>query len=252
MYRKLQIETVDSAIIYLKYVVDITSDITVQVVNPANMQLEYELERVNTISTALKPNQFVVDGDTNSIILNYALEGKKIVIIYYTDGKINPFYASSNLHTFIAKVIKWTSNRIVDGLYIYWDYEDCNDSPIKKIKEGSFVYNGLYHIYRGGVFDIRDWAPPTVVNMVRGYKFFINDEIIQSYLDNPTNMLTKLGILSSDEMYQQFDAAKLDVMNKYRRIYNSDPLTICYGYCVLNQNGGYDFWFEYPSEMRTL
>ena len=252
MFRKLQVETIESSIIYLKYVVDISAEIVVQVVNPTSLELEYQLERVNSISTALKTNQFVVDEDTNAIIVNLALAGKKVIINYYSDGQINPFYASSNLHTFISKVLKWTSNRIVDGLYVYWDYDDCDDQPIKHIKSGSFVYNGLYHIYRGGVFDIRSYAPPTVVNMIRGYQLFINDEILESHLDNRINILNEVGILTSDDQHDHLDAAKLDVMNKYKRIYTSDPLNICYAYCLLNQERKYEFWFEYPPEQRTL
>jgi len=252
LFRKLQIETIESSIIYLKYVVDAASQVTVQVVNPITLELEYELERVNSISTALRSDQFVVDEDVSAILVNLALEGKKVVITYYTDGQINPFYASSNLHTFISKVLKWTSNRIVDGLYVYWDYKDCNDKPIKKIKAGSFVYNGLFHIYGGGVFDIRDWAPPTIVNAYRGYMFFINDEILTSHLDNRTNILQELGILTSDSMHDTVDAAKLDVMTKYDRIYSSEPLVICYGYVLLNGQRQYDYWFEYPPENRTL
>ena len=252
MYRKVQIETVESAIIYLRYVVDITSVVDVWVINPITLEFEYPLHRVNSVSTALQPDQFVVDEDSNAILLNLTLRGKKIAITYYSDGSINPFYASSNLHTFIAKVLKWTANRIVDGLYIYWDYNECNDSPLKHIKEGSFVYNGLYHIYQGGVFDVRQWAPPTVVNMIRGYRFFINDELIQTRLNRQTNILQEVGILTSDEQHETFDAAKLDVMTKYERIYKSQPLDICFAYILLDQNQKFQFWFEYPPEQRTL
>lgn len=251
MYRKLQIDTVQSSIIYLKYVVDMGSTVTVQLVDPITKQALYNLERVNSVTAAIRTDQFVVDEDINAIVINLANRGKTVLITYYTDGTQNPFYASSNLHTFISKVLKWTDNRLVDGLYLYWD--DCDRSnPVKKIKEGSFVYDGSFYVYQGGIFDIRDYAPPTVIGYYRGYRIFINQEIIQSYLNTPASMLTQVGIITSSATHTAMDSAKLDVMTLYDSMYNSEPLDIAFVYIRLNDSREYDIWVEYPKEQRTL
>lgn len=253
MYRKTQIELIESSIIYLKYIVEMGYQIDVQIVNPDTLEWEYSLERVNSVTAALRTDQFSVDDDAGAIVLNMALMGKKAIIIYYTEGKINPFYASSNLHTFIAKVLKWSENRIIDGCYIHWDYISCgDDSPQKKIKEGSFVYDGRYYVYKGGYFDIRNYAPPTVIDNYRAYKFFINAEIISSYVDNRQSLLQQIGIIHSDSIYPTINEAKADLMGVYKNQYNSISLDICNMFIKLNSAREYDIWISYPSENRTL
>jgi len=252
MYRKLQIVEITSSIIFLKYVVDLGSIITVSEVDPITHELIYNYERVNTVTAAMRTDQFTVDEDLSAVVVSLANKGKTIAITYYTDGTQNPYYASSNLNLFIEKVLSWTDNRICDGLYVYWNQYRPEDEYVKHIKPGSFIYDGNFYVYGGEDFNIRDYAPPTRIGYCRCYKMFINNEILESYVDMQVKLLTRIGIITSSDMYAKFDEAKLDTMGTYDNMYQSQPLDICYMYVVLNEERDYDIWIEYPQGARTL
>jgi|GEM_PF-4203435 len=249
MYRKEDVILVTSPIQYLHYI--ITSDnVKVWEYDTTQNQELYELERVYTLSTSLFSNQFAIDVDRNGVYLSPTMNGKYIKVVYYSDGQINPFYASSNLHKFITNVLKWTGHRIVDGCFLHWTDGGCVTSH--RIKEGSFVYSNQYYIYAGEDLDIRNLAPPTIVGRFRGYYFFINDEIISNNLNHQTRTLTKMGYLHSSAMHDETGRAKLDVLALYDNLYSSEPLNVAFMYVYLTQSLDYEIWIEYPTEHRTL
>ena len=256
MYRKFQIETIESSYIFLRYVVDPTATVTVQLINPATGLTEYTLSRTS-MSTALKPDQFAVDDEMSAVIVSLALRGKTALIFYYTDGTRNPYYAASNLHQFITKVLSWTENRIVDGLFLYWEScESADDTgevpPVLKIKEGSFVYDGTYYTYSGELWDIRKYAPPTVKGHYRAYRLFINREVLDSRLNKQYSALTQIGVIHSKLTYEDIGQAKLDVDSVYEELYSSEPIDIAYMYVLLTDNRKFNVWIRYPKEARTL
>lgn len=250
MYKKEEIVIISSPVTYLRYT--LTNNINVKVYQYDNILQKdvLELQKVFSLSISLFNTQYAVDVDKSCIYIAPSLIGKHIRIEYYSEGAQNPFYASSNLHKFITQVLKWTSNRISEGLYLHW--QKCDPAYMRIINEGSVIYENRFIVYPGGVFDIRQQSPPTIKGTYKAYKIFINLEIIQSFMDKQTQMLSKIGILSSSVAHPSIDKAKLDVMTRYTTLYESEALVICYVYIMLREDYGYELYVEYPPEYRTL
>ncbi len=249
MYRKEEIVLISSPVTYLRYVL-VNDNVDIWLYDYSLKTDLLKMERVNTLATSLFNTQYSVDEDKSSVYVAPSIIGKYVRMSYYTEGTQNPFYASSNLHKFITQVLNWTSNRISEGMYLYWDA--CDPDYMKKINEGSFVYENLFYVYNGGVFDIRHHAPPTSRQRFKAYYLFINQEIIESYVDRQTQMLTQIGILSSTTSHDALDAAKLDVMARYTATYESTPLEVAFIYIQLMDSLQYNIWIEYPISTRTL
>jgi hypothetical protein len=249
MYRKEEIVLVGSPIIYARYVLA-HDNVTFFSYDYSLNQDILPMERVNTLSMSLFNNQFSVDEDKSAFFIAPSIVGTWVRMIYYTEGDQNPFYASSNLHKFITQVLKWTSSRISEGIYLYW--EPCDPVHKKLINEGSFVYENQFYVYHGGVFDIKMQAPPTLRNTYKCYYLFINQEILDSYLDRQSRMLSEIGILPSSTSHLTLDAAKLDVLTRYTNMYDSEPLEVAFVHIQLNDQLSYNVWIEYPTTSRTL
>lgn len=249
MLKKEEVVLVSSPVTYLRYT--LAHDNVTAFEHSYTLHEDIvEMERIHSLSISLFNSQFAVDTDLSAAFVAPSLVGKYVRFVYYTEGELNPFYASSNLHKFIEQVLKWTSNRIAEGLYLHW--KACDPAYMRIINEGSFVYENRFIVYPGGKFDIRQHAPPTVKGTYKAYHMFVNQEIIDGYLDRQSQLLRQIGILSSSTQHSSIDAAKLDVMTKYTSMYKSSALTVCYVYIRLNQDFSYDIRIEYPTASRTL
>jgi hypothetical protein len=249
MFRKEEVVLVGSPIVYMRYIMA-HDNVQMFLYNYSLKEDILEMERVNTLSSSLFNNQFAVDEDTSSTFVAPSTIGQWIRVVYYSEGKQNPFYASSNLHKFIEQVLRWTANRISEGIYLYW--APC-DPPWKRIiNEGSFVYENQFYVYNGGLFDIRQHAPPTTKRRFKAYYLFINQEIISSYLDGQSQILSQIGILPSSTSHDTVDSAKLDVLTRYQNMYESEPLEVALIYIQLSDSLEYNVWIEYPPATRTL
>ena len=250
MKKKEELILISSPVTYLRYTLANANTVEAFQYDYTIQQDVLKLEKIYSISISLFNTQYSIDVDKSCLYIAPSLIGKYIRVVYYTEGEQNPFFASSNLHKFINQVLKWTANRIAEGLYLHW--KKCDPAYMRIINEGSLVYDNRFIVYPGGVFDIRQNAPPTIKGTFKAYQLFVNLEIIQSFLDRQTQMLSKPGILSSSVAHSSIDAAKLDVMNRYKTLYNSDAIVICYVYIMLRDDYGYELYIEYPPEYRTL
>lgn len=250
MYRKEEIVYVDSPILYLRF--GLTNDnVSVWLYNTSLSEDVYSLDRVHTLSISLFNNQFAIDDDKNALFFSPSIVGNYVRIAYYSEGDQNPFYASSNLHQFITKVLAWSGNRIIDGLYIHWT--GCsNDISSKTIQAGSVIYNNQLYIYPGGTFDIKLHAPPTIRGTYRAYYLFVNEELLSDKLNRQTKIMSDIGILRSTVTHSSIDAAKLDVMSLYDSLYESEPLKVCFAFVLLTEENTYELWVEYPNDHRAL
>ena len=249
MYKKEEIVLVSSPVIYLRYILAVSRvqaflyDITTH----ADIQ---EMERVATLTISLFNNQFAIDEDKAAVFNAPSIIGKYVRFVYYSEGEENPFYASSNLHSFITQVLRWTSNRVSEGIYL--TTKECDCAYLRNIEPGSFVYENRFCVYPGEIFDIRLKSPPTIKNQFKAYYLFINQEIVETFLDQQEQILTKLGCITSSTMHDDTGAAKLDVLALYQAMYNSTPVQIAFVYIKLTESFSYDIWIEYPSSSRTL
>jgi len=247
MFRKSEIVRVETITYYTKYTIDYP-DVKVWVYDPVKRQDIYQLEFIPTPSTLLFDNQFAVDLDKNQIFFAQNLIDKYVRIEYYTRGDLNPFYIATDITKFIAEIFKRAQNNISSGLYFY--QTEYDPEHIWRLSHGAFTYNGEFIVSKELVLNFKELSPPTLQNYCRCYYFFINEEIIESYLFNQTNTLQKVGMIKS-EMYENFDKAKLDTLTRYDSTYKSDPLVIGWMYLVVEQKtGNYEFWVEYEPKVR--
>lgn len=251
MYRKEEIFIVTAPVHFLKYGVVADANITIFTYNYSNQQDLTQLERVYTLSVSLFSNQFSLEDDRSAIYLSPSLIGSYIRVAYYSDGGQNPYYASSNLANFIEQVLRWTSNRIVDGLFLY---SDCCGTDINKLKiqPGSFVYDGQYYTYKGGEFALREHAPPMIKLTYKSYLLYISQEILQSFLDKQMRLLNRVGIINSATAHESITDAKADVDAVFLNYNDSQPLSIAYIHAMLTDELTYLTWIEYPTNCRTL
>jgi len=249
MYTKEEIVLIDSPVVYLRYILA-TNVVKAYIYDFSLKQDLQEMERVATLTISLFNSQFAVDEDKAAIYNAPSIVGKYVRFVYYSEGEQNPFYAASNLHVFINQVLKWTANRVSEGIYL--TQQDCECTHLRKIEPGSFVYENQFCVFPGESFDIRVQSPPTVKDKYKAYYLFINQEIISSFLNKQEQLLTKLGILTSSEMHDNIGSAKLDVLALYETTYNSSPIEIAFVYIRLNESFLYDLWVEYPIKSRTL
>lgn len=249
MYRKEEIILVDSPVIYLRYILA-TSNVQAFLYDYTKHEDIQELQRVATLTISLFNTQFAVDEDKSSIYNAPAIVGQYVRIVYYSEGESNPFYASSNLHAFITQVLRWTANRVSEGIYL--TTKECDCAHLRSIQPGSFVYENRFCVYPGDVFDIRLQSPPTIINKFKAYYLFINQEIVDTYLNQQEQILTKLGSITSSTMHDTTGAAKLDVLSLYDNMYETTPIEIAFVYIKLTETMSYDLWVEYPQKSRTL
>jgi hypothetical protein len=249
MYRKEEIRLVSSPVLYLRYILA-TSNVQAFLYDSATHTDIQEMERVATLTVSLFNNQFAVDEDKASVFNAPSIVGKYVRFVYYSEGEENPFYASSNLHSFITQVLRWTSNRVSEGIYL--TTKECDCAYLRNIEPGSFVYENRFCVYPGEDFDVRLKSPPTIKEQFKAYYLFINQEIVETFLDQQEQILTKLGCITSSAMHDDTGSAKLDVLALYTAMYNSTPIQIAFVYIRLTESFSYDIWVEYPSSSRTL
>jgi len=250
MERVSQVIKVDAPVVYLRYALALDTMVSAWVYDVTTQADLYPLERVPMLNMTLVGNQFAVDDERSAIFLPAELVGSYIRVQYYTEGQINPFYVTSDLYTFVSKVIKWTSNRIVDGFFFY--REQCDEeSSLYRLAPGSFVYEGRFYAFAGQLFRIGDYAPPTLVGQVRAYVFYIDQDVLDSHLDRQLKLLMEVGILRS-AVYESFDEAKLDVMSQLEDVSDVHKIVVAYAYVTMNESRSYDMWIEYVDDDRTL
>lgn len=249
MYRKDEIVLVDSPVIYLRYILS-TDNVSAYTYDYSKQEELTKLDRVYTLSVSLFNNQFSVDDDKGAIFCAPSVVGHYVKFTYYTEGEQNPFYASSNLHAFISQILRWTANRISEGIYL--TSEHCSSHNMRTIQPGSFVHENQFYAYPGGVFDVRQVSPPTLVDKFKAYYLFINNEIISDRVDKQERLLVDIGILPSSTMHDDVGSAKLDVQGRYATEYTSTPIEIAYVFVQLLSSFEYDIWIEYPPKSRTL
>ena len=251
-YRKLQVTKVESTLVYLQYIISPGTDIYVTSVNTATGETEFTLTRVATPLQVLAEDQFTVDEDTSCVIVSPLCIGKTLYIVYYTDGKVNPYYASANLHTILAKILDWSTTRIISGLFLAPVACDTEPNLRYEIVKGEFTYNGAYYVYPGEIWDVRAWSPPTTVGYTRGYFLFINEEILADYLDTQRSLLTKVGAIATPSVHKGIGNAYLELQSQYKNVYSSEPLPVAYIYVYLNTQRKYNVWIKYPKEGRSV
>jgi len=249
MYTKTEIVLISSPVTYLKYILA-SSIVKASLYDNALHQVIQSLERISTLTVSLFNTQFAIDEDKCAVYVAPSIIGQYVQFVYYSEGAENPFYASSNLNAFITQVLKWTSNRISEGIYLTGS--ECNCDYLRTIQPGSFVYEDQFYVYHGESFDIRIQSPPTIVNQFKAYYLFINQEIIETYLNNQEKILNRLGVITSSAMHDDNGSAKLDVLALYDNMYNSTPLQVAFVYIMLSDAMSYDVWIDYPSGSRTL
>ena len=250
MYIQQEIVTASSIIIYLKYILA-TDAVTISTYNYTTQTDVTSLTRVNTLSATLFDGQFSVDDDKSAIYICATAIGSYLHITYYTNGIQNPYYASSNLNQFINQVLRWTSNRIVDGIFLL-NTPGANDPNQKTIQPGSFVYNGQYYAYQGGIFNVRDYAPPMIKQTYKGYLLCICNEIIESWLDVQSQFLNRVGVVISSTSHSDMLSAKTDVDSVAATQYSSTIIEVAYVYAYLTKSLVYESWISYPNDFRSL
>ena len=247
MYRKSEIIHLDTFTYYTKYTIDYPT-VKAWLYDNVKREDKYELEFIPTPSTLLFDNQYSVDLDKNQLFFSQNLIGSYVRVEYYTSGKLNPFYISTDISRFISEIFLRAQNNITSGLYFY--QTEYDPEHIWRLSHGACMYNGEFIVAKELVFNFKELSPPTLQNYCRCYYFFINEEIIESHLFNQTNTLQKVGMIKS-EMYDSFDKAKLDTKVRYDHTYNSEPLNIAWIYLMVNQtDGNYEFWIEYDPNVR--
>ena len=249
VYVKEEKVLIDSPVTYLKFILadDVVSIFEYDYTTQTDVQ---ELERVYTLTISLFNNQFSVDIDKGAVYIAPSIIGKYVRIVYHSEGELNPFYASSNLHEFITQVLRWTSNRVAEGIYL--TYHNCDERYVRVIEPGSFVYEGQFGVFPGNIFDIRQHAPPTVKGQYKAYYMYINSSTIADYSNPQDQVLANISIIASSTMHDAIDSAKLDVQALYAEQNDSTAIEICYVYVLLLDSFEYDIWVEYPPESRTL
>ena len=251
MERISQIIRVDSPLVFLRYQLTLDTMVQAWAYDYTEQRDLYELERVPLFNMNVGEGQFAVDDEHSAIYLNPAALGTYIRVSYYSDGEINPFFATSDLYLFVSKVLKWTSNRLVDGFFFY--REECDrETELYRLAPGSFVYNGQFYAFAGIDFRITDYAPPTVVGQCRGYLFYIDQDVINSHMDRQIKALLNVGLLRSSGTYATFGEAKLDVEAQLAEVSEYHRIIIAYMYVVMNESHNYETWIDYPPEHRTL
>jgi hypothetical protein len=250
MYRKEEIVLISSSVTYLKFVM-CNDNVSIFTYDQTLRRDILQLSRVNTLSVTLFNDQFSVDDDHSAVFVSPTVVGQYARIVYYSEGLQNPYYASSNLYQFIEQVLRWTSNRIVDGLFLYWD-DSLNDINEKLIRPGSFVYDGQFYAYKGGTFNIREQAPPMIRQTFKSYLLVINQEILESYLDVQGRMLTRVGVVSSATAHETSTESKADVDSVCENRYESQPLRVAYVHAYLTTSLTYETWIQYDNSFRSL
>jgi len=247
MYRKSEVVYLDTFTYYTKYTIDYPQ-INAWLYDNVKRKDILPLNFISTPSTLLFDNQYSVDLDKNQLFFAQNLVGKYVRIEYYTQGTLNPFYIATDISRFISEIFLRSQNNISSGLYFY--QTEYDPEYIWRLSHGSVMYNGEFIVTKELTLNFKELSPPTLENYCRCYYFFINKEIIQSYLFNQTNTLQKVGMIKS-EMYDSFDKAKLDTKVKYEHTYKSDPLNIGWIYLMVNQkSNNYEFWIEYDQTIR--
>jgi hypothetical protein len=209
----------------------------------------FKYEQVSGLYNSLYINQFSVDVEKGIFYFNPSNINTYVRIEYYTSGDQNPFHISSNLMSYVTRIIQWSNSRIVDGLYFYKGEFDSQE--VFRLKGGSILYNGSLYVCKDLIMDFKDLASPTINNVFRCYYFFINEEILSNYLDEQTLILNSVGEIHSQMLYDTMRDAKNDVDKLYNDKYFSDPLGIAYVYLRITGRN-YNFWINYVNDSRVL
>ena len=251
MFLEREIVRIVDPIYYLKKGIVSNTIIEVWKYNNITSQREFELEKVSRVSVTLFNNQFSINEDQSILYFPTAFLGNFAEINYYTEGNQNPFDVASNQFQVLNRIVNWSNNRIIDGLFLY--KFNFDEYYIQRIKEGSFVLNGVYYTFPAKYLDFRGYGYPTIKSKFRGIHVFINQSIILGNVFNPSKSLTNPGILVSSSLHEEQEFAKIDVIAKYTTQYGNEPrLDIAFIYILQDEDANTLYWFEYPSDSRLL
>lgn len=242
--------TLKSSILYTIYQMSFASDVTIDILNPETFEVDYHLDRIGGRYNSLYQTQFAVDNEKGLIFFSSSSVGCIAKITYDTTGEINPFHASENLFSTIARILTWSNKRICDGLYIY-SYPDDLDY-IKRLERGSFIYNGYVYVCNERVLNFTELSPPRMKNLYRGYYVYINDATMYENLDKKTKSLTGASVLVSSGIHENTLQAKYDVLARYDAMYTSPALSVAYMYQSIRSDNTREIIIDYISESRVL
>jgi len=251
VYLKEEIVLLNKPIVYLRYCMVHGTTVEAYLYDNVRKENVYKLDRIYSLHNSILQNQFSIDEDKSMMYVSMGMDGLYLRILYYTEGKDNTYYVGGNLDRFLTRMLQWSETRIVDGLFIHWPANE-EGQPIKQIKGGSFIYEGELYVYPGGVFDIRQQAPPTVKETFRSYFLFVNGEWLSSYVYRQNKMLNKIGIIHSTCTDPDVWVTLKDVNAKYENMYTSAPLGIAYIHIYLMSSMDYEIWVEYPRDARVI
>jgi len=244
-----EITTIETPIYATKKIPTIGADTAVYLYDTILEVRKEELTRVNGRYNTLFETEYSVDLDKGQFYMSPSSIGKTYEFVFFTHGESNPYHLSSDINIYIRKILAWTETRICDGMYFFRYASD--EDYMWRVRGGSILYNSRLYIYPDSMFDVRYVSPPTVQNKFRCYQFFVNEDLISSYVDTKTKTLTTLGVLPSSGIYNSMNEAKTDVISRYTSLYESESLDIAFMYINI-LNGDYRYWIEYPTEGRTI
>lgn len=250
MYLHTETIKITSSLFYTTYLMTFSSDVFVDKLNDNTFIPEYQLERIGGKYNSLFITQYAVDTEQGLIYFASASVGLTFKIQYYTNGEINPFNMSSNLNQIITRLMLWSSKRICDGLYINEYDEDA--SYLKRLEGGSVIYNNNIYAVKKTILNFNELSPPRLLNLYRGYYFFINNYILSTYLNTRTQTISNIGILTSSGIYETVGQAKLDVLDRYATLYSDPPLEIAYLYQSIGNDNMRTFIIHYIKESRVI
>jgi len=252
VFTKEEIVQLKSPTYYLIYQSIVGSDIDVFLYDTVKEENIYKFEQTYSLHNSIVSNQFGMDYTKSMLYfsLNY-LKNAYVRIVYKSEGSKNQFYQGGNLSKIADSMTEWSINRIIDGMFIYWSANEEGGTR-KRIQPGSFVYNGKFYVYPGGIFDIRMESPPTIKNTFKSYLFFINSEWISGYVYSQNKMLNRIGIIHSNVSHSDMEVTLNNVNSKYDTLYETQPLKVAYVHLYLMDSMDYEIWIEYPKESRGI
>jgi len=252
VFTKEEIVELKSVTHYLIYQTVVGSDIDVFLYDPIKEENIYKFEQTYSLHNSIASNQFGIDYVKS--MLYFSLHYQKnasIRIVYQSEGIKSQFHQGGNLGKIVDSMTEWSINRVIDGMFIYWTANEEGGTR-KRIQPGSFIYDGKFYVYPGGIFDIRMESPPTIKNTFKSYLLFINSEWISGYVYSQNKMLNKIGIIHSNVSHSDMEVTLNSVNAKYEILYETKPLKIAYIHLYLMDSMDYEIWIDYPKDSRGI
>jgi hypothetical protein len=157
MYRKSEVIYLSTFTYYTKYTIDYPT-INAWLYDNVKKQDIYKLDYVPTPTTLLFDNQYSADLDKNQLFFSQNLIGKYVRVEYYTTGKLNPFYISTDISRFISEIFLRAQNNISSGLYFY--QTEYDPEHIWRLSHGSVMYDGEFVVVKELTYNFKEPATP--------------------------------------------------------------------------------------------